>query len=78
VGQFLSEVQSLIGQAAVPIVDGVQAKTITYKQDPSLGFVVVFVPESDRGPPCNTEKHLQTILQACRGQFLRHGTLRYG
>jgi len=48
--RFLPEVQSLIGEAVFPIVDKVQAKAVRYAGDLSRGFVLVLIPESDRGP----------------------------
>jgi hypothetical protein len=47
---FVPEVQSLIGKAVVPLVDGVLVKVIRYADNPSYGFVVILIPESDRGP----------------------------
>jgi len=48
--RFPPEVQSLIGKAVLPLVERVQAKAVTYNRDPSRGFAVILIPESDQGP----------------------------
>lgn len=44
----LSELQGLTGSAASPVVDGVLHKSVQAQGD--AGFLVTFVPPSDRGP----------------------------
>jgi hypothetical protein len=70
VTRFLPEVQSLIGQAVVPTVDNAQAKAIIFANDPSLGYVVIVVPESDRGPH-------RAVLKGTKQYYKRSGDSFY-
>jgi hypothetical protein len=68
---FVPEVQSLIGKAVVPLVDGVQVNAVRYQQDPSRGFAVILVPESDRGP------HRSMLKGTCKQYYKRSGDSFY-
>ena len=69
--RFIPDVQTLIGKAVAPVVDGVTVKAIPYKKDPKLGFVKILVPESDRGP------HRAMLKDTCRQYYKRSGDSFY-
>jgi len=69
--RFLPDVQTLIGKAVVPFVDGVMVKAIRYEKDPIRGFALVLVPESDRGP------HRAMLRDTCKQYYKRSGDSFY-
>jgi hypothetical protein len=69
--RFLPEVQSLIGKAVVPLVEGVEVKSVRYRTDHRRGFAVILVPESDRGP------HRAMLKGTCRQYYKRSGDSFY-
>ena len=69
--RFIPDVQTLIGKAVVPVVEGVEVKTIRYEKDPTLGFVTILVPESGRGP------HRAMLKGTCSQYYKRSGDSFY-
>jgi hypothetical protein len=45
-----SDIESLIGQAVTPIVEGVEVIPFASERDPNYGYVVTYIPASDSGP----------------------------
>lgn len=68
---LLPEIQSLIGKAVVPLVDGVKVKAVNYERDPSRGFAFILVPESDKGP------HRAMLKGTCKQYYKRSGDSFY-
>jgi len=52
-----SEILSLVGQAVMPIVEGIEVRSIEVEKAPDYGYVIVLVPASDSGPHRAMLKH---------------------
>ena len=55
----------------MPLVEGVEVKSVRYRADRRRGFAVILVPESDRGP------HRAMLKGTCRQYYKRSGDSFY-